>query len=208
MHTQMSEVFQPTIVLASTSASRQKLLDGAGIQHSVAPSKVDEEEVKQSMRAAGRTSIELAEALAELKATTISRKQPGKLVLGADQILDCDGKTFDKACNSSRAAEQLRFLRGKSHQLISYAVIVQDSVRVWSAVDKARVTIRSDLSDQFIDNYITRCGPDILSTVGVYKAESLGVQLFSKIEGSHYTILGLPLLSLLGYLRETGILDK
>jgi septum formation protein len=81
-------------------------------------------------------------------------------------------------------------------------------VRVWSAVDKARVTIRSDLSDQFIDNYITRCGPDILSTVGVYKAESLGVQLFSKIEGSHYTILGLPLLSLLGYLRETGILDK
>ncbi|MEE2661910.1 MAG: Maf family protein [Pseudomonadota bacterium] len=204
----MSAVPQTTIVLASSSASRQKLLDGAGIPHSVEPSKVDEEEVKRSMREAGRTGIELAEALAELKAMTISRKQPGKLVLGADQILDCDGKTFDKPRNSAIAAEHLRFLRGKSHQLISYAVIVQDNVRVWSAVETAKITIRSNLSDQFIDNYITRCGLDILSTVGVYKAESLGAQLFSKVQGSHYTILGLPLLPLLHYLRETGVIYK
>ncbi|MBH68029.1 MAG: septum formation protein Maf [Rhodospirillaceae bacterium] len=204
----MSEVSEQTVVLASSSASRQKLLERAGVPHRVEPSKVDEEEVKRSMRAVGKTSLELAEALADLKATTVSRKHPGRLVLGADQILDCDGKSFDKPSDFANAKEQLKALRGKSHKLISYAVIVQDSVRVWSGVDTATVTIRPNVSDQFIDNYIARCGQDILSTTGVYKAESLGVQLFSKIEGNHYAILGLPLLSLLDYLRETGVLEK
>ena len=204
----MSEVSEQTVVLASSSASRQNLLERAGVPHRVEPSKVDEEEVKRSMRAAGKTRLELAEALADLKATTVSRKHPGRLVLGADQILDCDGKSFDKPSDFAKAKEQLKALRGKSHKLISYAVIVQDSVRVWSGVDTATVTIRPNVSDQFIDNYIARCGQDILSTTGVYKAESLGVQLFSKIEGNHYAILGLPLLSLLDYLRETGVLEK
>ncbi len=204
----MSEVSEQTVVLASSSASRQNLLERAGVPHRVEPSKVDEEEVKRSMCAVVKRTLELAVALADLKATTVSRKHPGRLVLGADQILDCDGKSFDKPSDFANAKEQLKALRGKSHKLISYAVIVQDSVRVWSGVDTATVTIRPNVSDQFIDNYIARCGQDILSTTGVYKAESLGVQLFSKIEGNHYAILGLPLLSLLDYLRETGVLEK
>jgi len=204
----MSKSFESRIILASKSASRKQLLENAGIPYSAEPSNVDEEEVKRSMRAAGAKTIELAEALADLKARTVAKRYPGKLVLGADQVLDCNGRLFDKPNDVAEATRHLKFLRGNSHQLISYAVIIKDSVRVWSGVDIASVTIRPNLSDQFIDKYIMRCGPEILSTLGGYRAESLGVQLFSKIEGSHYTILGLPLLLLLDYLRETGVLEK
>tara|TARA_Y100000588_G_scaffold45461_1_gene42973 strand:+ start:435 stop:1067 length:633 start_codon:yes stop_codon:yes gene_type:complete len=204
----MSSDSEPIIILASSSEARRSLLEKAGIPHSVEPSKIDEVEVKKSLRAEGITSVELAETLANLKATTVSRNHPGKLVLGVDQTLDLDNTIFDKPRDFSEAAAQLKYLRGQSHHLTTYAVIAQDGLRIWSAVDTARLTIRANMSDQFINNYLACCGINLLSTAGLYKVESVGVQLFSKIEGSHYTILGLPLLSLLDYLRENGVLEK
>ena len=195
------------IVLASASITRHRLLDGAGVPHLVEPSRVDEDEIKLSLRAAGATGTEIAEVLAEAKAVYVSRKHADVMVLGADQVLECDGETYDKPVDRADALAQLQALRGKRHELISYAVIVRGGARIWQAVDRAALEIRADASDAFLESYLDAAGRDAFNGPGGYRIESLGAQLFSRIDGSHFTILGLPLLPLLDYLRANGVLN-
>lgn len=193
------------IVLASASQTRRTLLEAAGVPFEVVPSRVDEDEIKDSMRAEGASGIEIAEVLAEAKARYVSRKFADRMVLGADQVLEFEGRTFDKPVDPDDARRQLRELRGKRHELISYAVIVRGGERIWQGVDRARLHMR-EASDAFIDAYIDAAGPDAFNGPGGYRVESLGVQLFARIDGSHYTILGLPMFALLDYLRANRIL--
>jgi septum formation protein len=195
------------IVLASASITRRRLLEGAGVPHIIEPSRVDEDEIKLSMRAEGANATEIAEVLAEAKAVYVSRKHPASMVLGADQVLECDGETFDKPVDRADALAQLQSLRGQKHQLISYAVIVRGGVRIWQAVDRATLEIRRDATDDFFNAYLDAAGDDAFNGPGGYRIESLGAQLFSHVDGSHFTILGLPLLALLDYLRANGVLD-
>ena len=194
------------LVLASASQTRRSLLEGAGVPHIVEPSRVDEDELKIGLRAEGASPVEIAEVLAEAKAIYVSRKHPDVLVLGADQILALEGESFDKPVDRADALAQLQKLRGRRHELISYAVIVRGGQRIWQGVDRAKLTVRADITDDFLNAYIDAAGEDIFNGPGGYRVESLGVQLFSAIDGAHYTILGLPLLALLDYLRANGIL--
>jgi septum formation protein len=196
------------IVLASASRTRRSLLEGAGVPHIVEPSRVDEEELKTGLRAEGVSPVEMAEVLSEAKAMYVSRKHPDAMVLGADQILALGEDTFDKPVDREDALSQLQRLRGHKHELISYAVIVRGGQRIWQAVDRAKLVVRADASDAFFDAYLDAAGDDAFNGPGGYRVESLGVQLFSAIDGAHYTILGLPLLALLDYLRANGILDR
>lgn len=195
------------IVLASASRTRRSLLEGAGVPHIVEPSRVDEEEMKTGLRAEGVSPVEMAEVLSEAKAMYVSRKHPDAMVLGADQILALGEDTFDKPVDREDALSQLQRLRGHKHELISYAVIVRGGQRIWQAVDRAKLVVRADASDAFFDAYLDAAGEDAFNGPGGYRVESLGVQLFSAIDGAHYTILGLPLLALLDYLRANGILE-
>lgn len=194
------------IVLASASKTRRSLFEAAGVPFNVEPSRVDETEIKLSMLAEGASGVEIAEVLAEAKAVYVSRKHPDRMVLGADQVLVCDGAVFDKPVDRDDALSQLRRLRGRRHELISYAVIVRGGQRIWQGVDRAKLEMR-EASDDFLEAYLDAVGDDAFNGPGGYRVESLGVQLFSRIDGSHYTILGLPLLALLDYLRANGILN-
>ena len=197
---------EPKIILASASQTRTNLLSAAGVPHVVEPSNIDEEEFKVSMKGVGAPAIDVAEVLAEAKAMSVSRKKPGKLVVGADQVLVCQDKIFSKPIDRSDAFTQLQALRGQVHELISYAVIVQDSERIWQAFSSAELTVRPDVTDTFLNEYLDAAGTDIFNGPGGYRVESIGVQLFSDINGSHFTVLGLPLLALLEYLRMKSIL--
>ena len=196
-----------SIVLASASITRRRLLEGAGVPHIVEASRVDEDEIKLSMRAEQATGVEIVEVLAEAKAVCVSRKHPASIVLGADQVLESNGTTFDKPVDRADALAQLQSLRGVKHQLISYAVIVRGGARVWQGVDRATLEIRADATDEFFNAYLDAAGNDAFNGPGGYRIESLGAQLFSKVDGSHFTILGLPMLALLDYLRANGVLD-
>lgn len=195
-----------SVVLASASMTRRRLLEDAGVPHIVEPSRVDEEEIKIGLRAEGATGVEIAEVLAEAKAVYVSRKHPHSLVLGADQVLECDGDTYDKPVDRADALAQLQALRGRRHALISYAVFVRGGTRIWQAVDRATLEVRADATDGFFESYLDAAGDDAFNGPGGYRIESLGVQLFSRIDGSHFTILGLPMIPLLDYLRANGVL--
>lgn len=195
------------VVLASASMTRRRLLEGAGVPHIVEPSRVDEDGIKLSLRAEGATGVEIAEVLAEAKAVYVSRKHPESMVLGADQVLECDGGTYDKPVDRADAMAQLQALRGRRHELISSAVIVRGGTRIWQAVDRATLEIRADATDGFLDSYLDAAGDDVFNGPGGYRIESLGAQLFSRIDGSHFTILGLPMMPLLDYLRANGVLN-
>lgn len=195
-----------SLVLASTSAARRSMLDAAGVPHEALAPMVDEEAVKASMADAAPRA--LADALAELKAVKLSKRLPaaGVLVLGADQVLvTADGRMLDKPADRDDAARQLRTLAGRTHRLLSAAVIAEQGRPVWRVVEEARLDVRP-LSDDFIQTYLAAEWPGISGCVGGYKVEGWGAQLFSRIEGSHFTILGLPLLPLLDYLRTRGVL--
>lgn len=194
----------PPLVLASASAARAILLRQAGVPFRVDAASVDEVEARRSLESEGADAAGIAIALAELKAIRVSRRQPGALVLGADQILECNGLRFDKPPDLAHARAQLRALSGRTHRLVSAAVVVRDGERLWHAVDSARLTMRP-LGEDFIDDYLTRVGAAALQSVGAYHLEGLGAQLFAKVEGDHFTILGLPLLPLLDFLRGHGV---
>lgn len=193
-----------SIVLASASPSRRALLINAGVPIEVAPARVDEDEVKEALRAEGATAAQAAETLAELKARRASGQQPGRLVVGADQILTCDGAWFDKPRDRAEAAEHLTRLSGRRHTLITAAVVVRDGARIWHHRAEAHLMMRV-LDDALIARYLDAVGEDVCSSVGAYQLEGLGAQLFTHIEGDFFTILGLPLLPLLGFLREHGV---
>ncbi len=192
------------LVLASMSATRRAMLEAAGASFVAVAPRVDEEAAKASFRAQGLGARDLADALAELKAMRVSASRPGDIVLGCDQTLELDdGTMLDKPGND--VAGQLRLLSGRTHRLFSAVVAVENGQPVWRHVDNAKLTMRS-LSDHFIADYVAREGEYVSGCVGGYRVEALGAQLFAKIEGSHFTILGLPLLPLLDWLRVRGVL--
>lgn len=194
----------PVLVLASGSRTRAAMLEQAGVTAILDRPLVDEDEVKAAGRAEGVSADIVAEALAELKAQRITRRHPGALVVGADQMLECEGRWFDKPADRAAARAQLLDLRGKTHRLVSCAVVVRDGERMWHKIDSARLTMRT-FSEAFLDDYLTRVGDDVLHSVGAYQLEGLGAQLFHRVEGDFFTILGLPLLPLLGFLRVHGV---
>lgn len=194
----------PTLVLASGSRTRAAMLEQAGLTALLDKPLVDEEEVKEAGRAEGVSADIVAEALAELKAQRIARRHPGALVIGADQMLECEGRWFDKPADRDAARDQLLALRGRTHRLVSCAVVVRDGERIWHKIDSARLTMRN-FSEAFLDDYLDRAGEGVLHSVGAYQLEGLGAQLFQRVEGDFFTILGLPLLPLLGFLRVHGV---
>ncbi len=192
------------LVLASMSATRRAMLEAAGASFVAVAPRVDEEAAKASFRAQGLGARDLADALAELKAMRVSASRPGDIVLGCDQTLQLDdGTMLDKPGND--VAGQLRLLSGRTHRLFSAVVAVENGQPVWRHVDNVKLTMRA-LSDCFIEDYVAREGEYVSGCVGGYRVEALGAQLFAKIEGSHFTILGLPLLPLLDWLRVRGVL--
>jgi septum formation protein len=193
----------PAVILASASPARANVLQTAGVNVVLAPAHIDEDEVKGALRTEGVDAADAAIALAEMKALRVSPRFPGALVIGADQILVCDGEWFDKPADMDHAKSRLRALRGKTHGLATAAVVVRDGKRIWHHVETPKLTMRS-FSDAFIDDYLAREGADALASVGAYRLEGMGVQLFARIDGDFFTILGLPLLALLGFLREHG----
>lgn len=192
------------ITLASTSKSRRALLAAAGVEaESVAPN-VDEESFRNTMRANGLPVRDQAMQLAELKAMRVSAKRPG-LVIGGDQMLALGDQAFDKPADLEAAKNHLRQLSGKSHTLETAIVVCEDGAPVWRHLARPKLTLRP-LTEDFIETYISACGETLLSTVGAYQLEGLGAQLFTRIEGDYFSILGLPLLPLLDYLRIRKVL--
>ena len=198
---------RPSIILASESRTRAKMLRDAGVEIETRPARVDEAAVKAAMAAEGALALDVADTLAEMKALRISQREGETLVLGADQVLVCEGRLYDKPDSRETAAEQLRDLRGKSHDLISAAVVVQGGEPVWRHVGRARLTMRP-FSDAFIDQYLEEVGEAATWSVGAYQLEGRGAQLFSRVSGDYFSILGLPLLELLGFLRVRGVLPE
>ena len=194
----------PPVVLASASASRRALLENAGVVATVDAAPVDEQEVKASLRAAGATAADVAEALAELKAQRVSARHEGALVIGADQVLECEGEWFDKPRDLDHAAAHLQALSGRTHRLVACVCVVRDGRRLWHHVDSAELTMRP-LSERFVADYLAAVGEDALASVGGYRLEGLGAQLFSRVAGDYFTVLGLPLLPLLDFLRNQRV---
>jgi septum formation protein len=196
-----------TLLLASQSAARRAMLHAAGIPHDAMASGVDEETAKAALAADGLSPRDLADALAELKAIRVSKRVPGAIVLGGDQTLALDdGTMFDKPVDRDAAADQLRQLSGRTHVLHSAAVIAEAGRPVWRHIDRAKMTMRP-LSEAFIQSYLDVEYAEISGCVGGYRIEGPGIQLFARVEGSHFTILGLPLLPLLDYLRIRGVIE-
>lgn len=189
-----------TVILASKSAARRAVLDGAGVTYEATVAGVDEDAVKDSLLAEGHGPRDIADALAELKAIRVSRARGG-FVIGADQTLDLDGKLYDKAESVEAARERLRLLRGRTHKLHSAVVVAKDGGPIWRELVTCTLTMR-DFSDDFLEAYLASEGPAALGSVGCYRLEGPGAQLFSKIEGDYFAILGLPLMGLLDLLRQ------
>ena len=194
------------LILASQSSARRAVLDGAGVPYEALVAGVDEESVKTALLAEGASPRDIADALAEVKALKISRGRPG-FVIGADQTLELEGRLYDKAETVDAARERLKLMRGKVHQLHSAVVVAHGGAPIWREVVSARLTMR-DFSDDFLEAYLAQEGQAALGSVGCYRLEGPGAQLFSKIEGDYFAILGLPLMGLLDLLRRHGVIAK
>ena len=197
---------RPVLTLASKSAARRAMLTGAGVPHQTASADVDEGALKAEHLALGADPGAVAMTLAEAKALAASRGRPG-LVLGADQTLEMDGVLFDKADSLSEARARLMDFRGRGHVLHSAAVLARDGSVIWRHADHARLTMRA-FSDDFLNAYVAAEGDALLSSVGCYRLEGLGAQLFERVEGDYFTILGMPLWPLLDELRRRGVLES
>ncbi len=194
------------LILASASTGRAALLSGAGLTFDIIPSSIDEPAVREALSAVGErpTPADLAEILARAKAEDVSARHPQAYVIGADQTLALEGEVFEKPADLETARENLLRFRGKTHYLHAAICVAREGRVLWSEVRTAALTMR-DFSPQFLGRYLAAAGDSVLSSVGAYRLESVGVHLFSRIEGDYFTILGLPLLPLLAFLRQEGV---
>lgn len=194
-----------TLILASSSTTRHRMLASAGVEVEVIPARVDEAAIKDAMRAEEAPPRDIADALAEVKAVRISGRHPGRMVLGADQVLVADDAPYDKPRDMAEARAHLMALAGKTHRLLSAAVIARDGAVLWRHIGTARLVMRP-FSPEFLDAYLADVGDNVLSSVGAYHLEGRGAQLFARVDGDYFTVLGLPMLEVLGYLRAQGVL--
>jgi septum formation protein len=194
------------LVLASESAARKRLLAAAGVPFASDPSGLDESAVKRACRVRGDSAGDCALALAGAKAARVASRHDDAVVIGADQILECEDRWLDKPRDLADARAQLTQLRGKEHALVTAAVVHERADILWRYVATARLVMRP-YSDAFLERYLALMGARVLGTVGGYELEGLGAQLFAEVDGDYFAILGLPLLPLLAYLREKGALS-
>ncbi len=193
-----------SLVLASKSNVRGKILAAAGLRFEIRPAEIDERAVET--QAAATDAAAAARLLARTKALTVAAQCPGQLVLGADQTLALGNNRFSKPVDRAATRDQIRALRGRTHELHSALAVAREGAMLFDCVDTARLTMRQ-MSDRFIENYLTMAGDTALHSVGGYQLERVGVHLFERIEGDYFTILGLPLLPLLAFLRKNGFID-
>jgi septum formation protein len=192
------------LILASQSASRRALLEAAGLPFEALPAAVDEAAIKESAKAEGMTPTDAALLLADAKAARIARRVPEAVIIGADQLLVCEGEWFDKPEDVEAARRHLQRLRNRVHDLVTAVVVWRDGERAWHHVATPRLAMR-DFSDAFLDDYLAREGAFVTQSVGAYRLEGPGIQLMRDIRGEHTAILGLPMLPLLAYLRDSGV---
>ena len=192
------------IVLASQSASRKAMLEAAGVAFEARAADVSESDIKREL--IGVPSQEVALILSEAKALAVSAAMPGRLVLGGDSLVEVGGRLFDKPTSRENAAEHLHFFSGHEMCLHSAAVLMRDGKAVWRHCETARLKVRQ-LTKDFIEGYLAAEWPAVSACVGVFRIEGRGVQLFEHIDGSHFTVMGMPLLALLGALRDAGEMD-
>ncbi len=193
------------IVLASQSASRKAMLEAAGVAFTAVPAHVDERGLEAGLAGSPPEAVVLE--LARAKALAVSKDQPDALVLGSDSLVEAGGRRFDKPASREEAAAHLRFFSGKIMRLHSAAVLARNGVAVWEYGAMASLHV-IDISDKFIESYLAAEWPEVAGCVGVFRIEARGVQLFESIEGDHFTVLGMPLLPVLGALRQLGELPR
>jgi len=194
------------LVLASASSARRSILQNAGLSFEVVPAEIDERAAEEPLLKAGATPDDIATALAMVKASTVSEARSDALVIGADQVLDLGGERLTKPADMEAARRQLLKLSGKTHVLHSAVACARGGAIVWQHVEAAALTMRK-LDPAFIGRYLAAVGDDALKSVGVYQLENRGIQLFEKVEGDYFGILGLPLLPLLAFLRSEGVVE-
>lgn len=193
------------LILASTSPTRRDMLARAGVIVEAVPPRVDEGQVQASMAAEGAPPRDIADILAELKAVKISERHPDAVVIGADQVLDLEGRLLAKPATREAARAQIAALVGRTHRLHSAAVVCEGGRPVWRALTTARLTMRTP-SSEWLEGYLDRNWPALAGSVGGYRIEEEGIRMFSRVEGDHFTVLGLPLVELLGYLSLRGVI--
>lgn len=201
----ISELKKP-LVLASSSTSRAAILKSAGLAFTAIPARIDETALIESLQAEGAKPRDIADALAEAKTLKVAANVPAPaLVIGADQLLVCEGRIFEKPRDRAEAVSHLTFLQGKTHELVGGVCGATAGAVIWRHVSVARLTLRT-MDAAAIEDYLDAAGPDVLNSVGCYHLEGLGVHLMSRIDGDYYSILGLPILPVLDFLRTQGAL--
>jgi septum formation protein len=196
----------PEIILATSSQTRIQLLKAAGLTFTHAPARIDEEAIRASLESEGAKPRDIADLLAEMKARKLAEKTPDAFVIGCDQVLDFKDKAWGKPATPQDAIDQLNQLRGQTHHLLSAIVCYHQGEPVWRHIGKAQLTMHA-VSDEWLAGYVNRNWESIRHSAGCYLLEQEGVRLFSAVQGDYFTILGLPLLPLLGYLRTRGFIE-
>jgi septum formation protein len=194
-----------SLVLASGSASRKRLLTAAGIAFTADPADLDEDALMADLQRRCADAVRVASELAQQKAVLVSHRHPGRIVLGGDSVIAFGGEFLSKCASLDEARTLLTRLSGQTHLLVSAAALAKDGALLWTHASPCQMTLR-DLSPQFLDDYLLREGMAILSSVGCYHFEGRGAQLFAKVEGDYFSVLGLPLLPVLAQLRKEGLL--